>query len=47
MEGVFAAGMILNTKLKFEENLYEGLELAHTMDLYVKGELGEEDGESK
>ena len=47
MEGVFAAGMILNTKLKFEENLYEGLELAHKMDLYVKGKLGEEDGKSE
>ena len=47
MEGVFAAGMILNPRLKFEENLYEGLDLAQTIDLYVKGKLEEEDGKSE
>jgi len=45
LQKVFAAGMLLNPKLKFEGNLYEGYELANVIDLFVKGKLGEKNGE--
>jgi len=41
IEGVFAAGMLLKPKLKFEGNLYEGLELANSINNYI--ENGEPD----